>query len=91
MVYLATDASGMYKIGTSRDPARRIREMRTGNPTVELIAYGTGTSTEEKFLHEMYAKQNIEGEWFSLSDEDMLQLASDIEEGITLDWMEVWE
>lgn len=63
--YLMFDGAH-YKIGKSVDPEKRLKEIKTGNPKCELIAYGTGKT--EKQLHSIFKKYNIGGEWFKLKE-----------------------
>jgi len=66
--YLAKGKNG-YKIGKSVDPERRMKQLKTADPTIRLIAYGDGMS--ERALHRLYKKRNINGEWYSLIESEV--------------------
>lgn len=66
--YLMCDGS-LYKIGTSKHPEQRLKELKTANPYIELICFGYGVS--EKYLHEMFFQKRRKGEWFDLSDSNL--------------------
>ena len=58
--------TGIYKIGHSLNPRKRLSGLKVGNPFVELI----GTSKiAEKILHEKYVDYRIAGEWFDFPDD----------------------
>ena len=68
-VYVAQEAgSGRYKIGISKDPTRRIKELNIGNPEqLKLIHYfkSNGNKYESETLtHKMYAAHRLRSEWF---------------------------
>ena len=66
-----TDGSGLFKIGESENPKKRLKQLRTGNTTIELVAYGDKVS--EKYLHQLLFNSRVELEWFKLSDEKLEQ------------------
>lgn len=53
-----------YKIGQSKNPQKRLKTLRTANPSIGMICYGTGIS--ENALHKKYAHLRVSGEWFDL-------------------------
>lgn len=67
--------SDVYKIGVSKNPDFRIKQLQTGSEEVlELITkvktnYGYKL---EKYLHRYYKSVKQEGEWFKLTDSDIL-------------------
>lgn len=61
--YLIYDGS-LYKIGKSKDPNKRLKEFKTGNPSVEIIC--TSKFIPEKFLHDTFFEKNFDREWFDL-------------------------
>ena len=68
-VYVAQEStSGRYKIGISKDPERRIKELNIGNPEqLKLIHYfkSNGNKYEsETITHKMYAAHRLRSEWF---------------------------
>ena len=62
---IQSDFTGMIKIGRSKDPQRRLKQLQTGNPNkLKLIASFKGQGWKEKILHENLEKFRKEGEWF---------------------------
>jgi len=62
-------ANKLYKIGKSKNPEQRVKQLKTANPEVRLIAYGSGTT--EKELHRLFNANKIIGEWFKLSTNEV--------------------
>ena len=61
---------GFVKIGVSRDPSRRIRDMVTGNPhDMELLHTAPGDIAVERRLHEKFRTQHHHHEWFRYEGE----------------------
>jgi hypothetical protein len=80
-IYLicCTDVSGnkMHKIGfTKRTIERRIKEFKTGNANdfylIDSFKSKWGTKIEAK-LHKQFKSKRVNGEWFMLSDSDILE------------------
>lgn len=62
---IQSDFTGMIKIGRSKDPSKRLKQLQTGNPNkLRLIASFNGQGWKEKILHESLKKFRKEGEWF---------------------------
>ena len=58
--------TGMIKIGRSKDPEKRLKQLQTGNPNkLKLIASFENQGWQEKSLHEILESHRLEGEWFS--------------------------
>lgn len=68
LTYLITDGN-LYKIGHSINPSQRLKQLKTGNPYIELICYGNGVT--ESYLHSLFFQKRMVGEWFNLSDENL--------------------
>lgn len=63
---IQSDNTGMIKIGRSKDPLKRLKQLQTGNPNkLKLIAYFDNMGWREKELHEQLSRYRLEGEWFS--------------------------
>ena len=68
-VYVAKEEiSGRYKIGISKDPERRVKQLNTGNPE-KLILVASHKVTHKGYLsekraHKALAENNMRGEWF---------------------------
>ncbi len=65
-----------YKIGwTKRDPIKRLKELKTGNShelnLLKVFESKWGPRIESN-LHRNFKHQRCEGEWFLLSDDDVL-------------------
>lgn len=79
-VYLMHDTTnGFYKIGISNNPEYRERTLQSEKPTIEMICckeYPIRPIAEafEAALHKTFAKKRIRGEWFSLTESDVLVL-----------------
>lgn len=61
--------TGLVKIGCSGWPKLRVRELGYihGAP-LELLAFAPGGFREERRMHEMFADERVESEWFSASE-----------------------
>ena len=65
--YLIEDTrNNLYKIGKSNDPINRLKNFKVSNPFVKLIGV---SFIEEKYLHSVYFKYRVVGEWFNFSNE----------------------
>ena len=67
--YIATDASGLYKIGRAFNVKKRESTLRIGNNSFSVILVICGDV--EKELHANYSRKRVRGEWFSLSSYDI--------------------
>lgn len=64
MIYFIK-GGGFVKIGYSKNPRARLKELQTGNPNkLKLLATMPGTYSTEATLHEMFKSQRAHGEWF---------------------------
>jgi len=71
-----------YKIGISKHPNKRIKELNTGNSSeLKLIeTYESEFASKiEKALHMRYSHYRMEGEWFKLSLENEVTFKDDCE------------
>ena len=68
------------KIGISKDPVKRLRELQTGNSRklalMGWINSGHDRDLEKKF-HEKYKIDRVHGEWFEINHEIVLGLLKD--------------
>jgi hypothetical protein len=69
--------TGYIKIGVSEHPAKRLRELQTGNSakleilsTVECVS-GEHAYSVERALHTLYADRSVSGEWFNVTREQI--------------------
>lgn len=58
-----------YKIGKSKDPEKRLKEIKTSNHRARLICYSE--LIPERFFHDVYAHRRAGGEWFNLIDSEV--------------------
>lgn len=82
-VYVMTDASGFFSIGYSRNPKRKVLELRKANPTIKLVStrrasHGTASRRAASY-HERYAHRKVIGEWFALSGKELAELLGDFD------------
>ncbi len=63
---IQSDLTGMIKIGRSKYPKKRLKQLQTGNPNkLKIIATFDNEGWKEKILHERLKNFRLEGEWFS--------------------------
>jgi hypothetical protein len=70
-----TDASNLVKIGKALCPNTRLSTFKVGNPTIQIIAILD--KNIESLLHNKYSSSRVTGEWFKLSDDDILDIMND--------------
>jgi len=65
-----------YKIGfTKNSVKKRIKQLQTGNPDeiTQIQVYDTiNYKKVEKWMQRLHRAKKVEGEWFELTDEDIL-------------------
>jgi hypothetical protein len=73
LVYLV-EAGGLYKIGITNNLKSRMRAIQNGNPykvrEVLSVPHHSPKALEDE-LHNRFALERLEGEWFSLSAQDV--------------------
>lgn len=73
-IYLIKSISdGCYKIGVSKNPDKRLKQLQTGNPSeLHLLnVYESKIAFKiEKVLHNTFNINKEHGEWFNLSIKD---------------------
>lgn len=74
-VYLMTDGR-YYKIGSSMNPFRRLKQLKTASPKIKLLGYYK-KKTEEQ-LHKKFKKWKVAGEWFNLPKYEVDMLLCDM-------------
>jgi len=90
-IYLIqSQEDGYYKIGVSKHPKKRIKQLQTGNSSeLKLVeSYQSEYAHKvEKALQRRYAHMKKEGEWFDLSIKEDVSFLTDckqIEESIVI-------
>lgn len=82
-VYLMqSEASGYYKIGVSINPAKRVKQLQTGN--AEKITLIQTFESEipfvvEKAVKNFFSPNHVHGEWFSLTLEQEMSFKNQCE------------
>lgn len=67
--------TGAYKIGISKDPDARLKQLQTGSDgDLVLVGCKRGTYSDENEAHKLHAGKRIRSEWFSLQDQDVKAL-----------------
>ena len=81
MIYIILEENNTekrYKIGiTKRRSSDRLKEIQTGNSNyLEVIfTYETKWSSKiERIIHSNYKNNRINGEWFSLTEDDLINI-----------------
>lgn len=72
--------NGYTKIGFSGNPEYREKCLQSEEPEVVLTHTFQGTMNDERELHIRYAEYRMRGEWFRLSDEQVLEIITATEE-----------
>lgn len=67
--YVLTDKSGLYKIGRSEEPFKRLSQLACGNTTARICC--VIDSNIETKLHQKFKAKRVKGEWFKLNKEDL--------------------
>lgn len=73
-IYLIKDVGrGLVKIGVAKNTRIRFSQLKTANAGIELIKFYHGISIDERLLHKHFKTigKRVDGEWFSLSCEDL--------------------
>lgn len=68
-IYLVANEDGLVKIGRSKDPIKRVRELSTGSDShLICVAYWKvkeKSNIIEKEIHKYFEEYRVKGEWFS--------------------------
>ena len=69
-VYFVGASRGDIKIGYSKNPWARVRDMQTSNnKELRLLGSFRGTRADETKLHQQFSDINVRGEWFKRTPE----------------------
>jgi len=81
-VYLIRTPLGVYKIGKTKSPQKRIKKLGVQLPfeidVIHLIRSDNYTKAEAA-LHDKYKNKRVNGEWFNLSDIDVKDIQNIVE------------
>lgn len=67
-VYAAARSDGLIKLGFSRNPRRRLFELRKIYNEVVMLGVMAGNDRDELRVHRMFFADRVSGEWFRKSD-----------------------
>jgi hypothetical protein len=71
--YIMRDGNtGYYKIGRSSKPEFREKTLQSENPTIDLLMIFENDVEGE--LHNMYKRKRVRGEWFALTNDDLIDI-----------------
>lgn len=72
-VYLFRAQNGLYKIGISNNPAKRLASLATGPVAIELAwsRRFENAKSAERDLHIRFSDKRVRGEWFALEPADV--------------------
>ena len=66
LVYFIGGADGPVKIGSSANPAGRLKEVQTGSfRALSIMAVCSGGFAQERAYHQRFAADRLHGEWFA--------------------------
>ena len=67
--------TNLYKIGFARDVVKRVKTLKTANPSISLcFSVENVQMSDEKILHETFKNKRISGEWFDLMAIDLIYI-----------------
>lgn len=76
-VYIMEDRrKNLFKIGRSKTPGKRERTLQSEVPETMLRFSIPAEETHEKELHARFAHRRIRGEWFELSEDDLVEVVN---------------
>jgi len=65
LYFIQSEKTGEIKIGRSKHPQKRLKNLQTGNPNIlKIVASFEGLGWREKELHETLKEWRGSGEWF---------------------------
>lgn len=82
MIYILENVENFYKIGYSKNPQERVKQLSTGNSSELRLLKTFETKYDSKieaYLKRYFNSKKIKGEWFDLSKEDIKKIDSLIE------------
>ena len=89
---IQSDETGNFKIGRSKNPKQRLKQLQTGNPNLlKLILILVNQGYREKILHNSincWIRKKSKGEWFEF--ELMGYLPDDVSEQLDLEIVNTW-
>lgn len=71
-LYVIKDSEGKRKLGFSRDPDNRVKQLQTGNALELVVEYRLPIRVKnraERNLHALFPADRVRGEWFKITPE----------------------
>lgn len=77
-IYVGTDIAGLFKIGITDNPEKRLKQLKTGNPNFWfLFVFDVENSAiEEVSMQTLFRKKRVCGEWYALNAKDLCFIAN---------------
>ena len=77
MQIYAIGTDNKQKIGFSKDPESRLKQLQTGSAEVLYLHYTIDTSEDrvrllERFLHKDIGYKRLKGEWFNMTKDEVV-------------------
>jgi hypothetical protein len=69
----------LCKIGTTNNLSGRTKTLRTANPYLQMLYFGSGSYLMEGHFHRLFEDKKVRGEWFDLDSEDIRLLVEGFE------------
>lgn len=79
---MRNERNGYIKIGRSDNPKFREKTLQSEEPEVTLLFAYFVEPDRERELHEVFAGQRVRGEWFDLSEDDLLEIRASCESNV---------
>lgn len=76
MIYFVRAESGQVKIGTTQTLDKRLVALKRLHGDLRLITTIPGGHSQERRIHEMLEDKRLIGEWFQITDEEVIAFAS---------------
>lgn len=84
--FIICSITGLVKIGRADNIGQRLSTLQISSPgTLSILGFFRAPSSFENFLHCLFSRSHVRGEWFKLSD-DLLDL---IEDGVDKNYIGV--
>ena len=74
MIYILENVENFYKIGYTKDLEQRLKQLGTGNSSDLTVIKTFDTKYDSKieaYLKKYFKSNNIKGEWFNFSKEEI--------------------
>lgn len=81
MIYAISNRKGKIKIGYSKHPEKRLRQLQTGcHEELKIIGVWDAPPIKEKLIHRLLGrlKNRHNGEWFKIGEIDCIDIVNRI-------------